>query len=131
MDRKFGVATKAIIKNNDGKFLVIFKSDTEEISPNEIDIPGGRLKFGEKLEESLKREIKEELGIIIEIVKLSRSWSLIKDDFHLVGLTFLVNYIGGEVQLSGEHTDFKWIDKEAIMKGDYPNWIKEEFAAIV
>lgn len=130
MDRKFGVATKAIIKNNDGKFLVIFKSDTEEISPNEIDIPGGRLKFGEKLEEGLKREIREELGITIENIKLSRAWSLIKDDLHLVGLTFLADYISGEVQLSGEHTDFKWIDKETIIKGEYPEWIKKEFAAI-
>ena len=131
MDKKFGVATKAIIKNNDGKFLVIFKSDTEEISPNKIDIPGGRLKFGEKLEEGLKREIKEELGITIEIIKLSRVWSLIKDDFHLVGLTFLAEYTSGEVQLSGEHTNFKWVDKKTIIRGDYPKWIKEEFSTIV
>ena len=61
MDRKFGVATKAIIKNKDNKFLVIFKSDTEEISPNEIDLPGGRLKFGEELGDGLKREVEEEL----------------------------------------------------------------------
>ncbi|MFA5432353.1 MAG: NUDIX domain-containing protein [Candidatus Paceibacterota bacterium] len=129
MDRKFGVATKAIIKKGK-KFLVIFKSDTEEISPNEIDLPGGRLKFGEKLEDGLKREIKEELNITIKTIKLSRSWSMVKDDLHLVGLTFLVDYVAGEIKLSGEHTNFKWVNKEDIIKGKYPTWIKNEFEAI-
>ena len=131
MDRKFSVATKAIIKNKDNKFLVIFKSDTEEISPNEIDLPGGRLKFGEEIEEGLKREVEEELGIKIKVLKLSRAWSLIKDDLHLVGLTFLADYISGEIKLSGEHTNFQWIDKGVISKGDYPRWIKDEFEIIV
>jgi len=131
MDRKFGVAAKAIIKNKDNKFLVIFKSDTEEISPNEIDIPGGRLKFGEEIEAGLKREVEEELGIIIEVLKPSRVWGLVKDDLHLVGITFMANYISGEIKLSGEHTNFQWADKETILNGDYPKWIKKEFGEIV
>ena len=131
MDRKFGIATKAIIKNKNNKFLVIFKSDTEEMSPNEIDLPGGRLKFGEEIEDGLKREVEEELGIKIKVLKLSRAWSLIKDDLHLVGLTFLADYVSGEIKLSGEHTNFKWIDKAVISKGDYPKWIKKEFDAVV
>jgi 8-oxo-dGTP diphosphatase len=130
MEQKFGVATKAIIKNKDNKFLVLLRSDIEEISPNEIDIPGGRLKFGEELEDGLKREVKEELGITIEILKLSRAWSLIKDDLHLVGLTFLANYVGGEIELSGEHNNFQWVSKSDIMEGDCPKWIKEEFSKI-
>lgn len=131
MDKKFGVATKAIIKNQDGKFLVIFKSDTEEISPNEIDIPGGRLRFGEEVEEGLRREVEEELGIKIEILRPSRVWGFVKDDLHLVGITFLANYVSGDIKLSGEHTNFQWIDKETILTGDYPKWIKKEFSAIV
>lgn len=131
MERKFGIATKAIIKNNENKYLVVFKSETEDINPNEIDIPGGRLKFGEDVNEGLKREITEELGIEIEILKPSRVWSLIKEELHLVGITFLANYIGGEVGLSGEHTHFQWVSKEEILDGDYPKWIKNEFKELV
>lgn len=127
MEKKFGVATKAIIKNKEGKYLVLYKSETEEINPNEIDIPGGRMKFGENPEESLKREVEEEIGIMIEIIKPSRVWGLIKGDLHLVGITFLAKYISGEFRLSGEHTKYGWADKEEILMGDYPNWIKEEF----
>ncbi|MFA5020440.1 MAG: NUDIX domain-containing protein [Patescibacteria group bacterium] len=130
MDKIFGIATKAIIRNADNKFLVIFKSETEDVNPNEIDIPGGRLKFGEDIEAGLRREVEEELGIEIEILKPSRVWSLLKDDLHLVGITFLANYVSGEIKLSGEHTNHQWIEKDAIMTGDYPKWIKKEFGEI-
>lgn len=127
MEKKFGIATKAIIRRGDGKYLVVFKSETEDINPNEIDIPGGRLKFGEDILTGLKREIKEELGIEIEVIKPSRVWSLIKSDLHLAGITFLANYLGGEVGLSGEHTRYQWVTKEEVLNGDYPKWIKNEF----
>lgn len=130
MERKFGIATKAIIKNKDGKYLVLYKSETEEISPNEIDIPGGRMKFGESAEESLMREIREELGIDIEIGSPSRVWGFVKNDLHLVGITFLAEYTGGELSLSGEHTKHEWVDKNNILNGDYPKWIKEEFKLV-
>ena len=127
MDKTFGVAVKAMIKNEEGKFLVIFKSGKDEINPNEIDIPGGRLEFGEDIEICLKREVKEELNIEIEIEKPLRVWSLVRNDLHLVGITFSAKYIGGELKLSDEHTGYEWMDKEKILIGDYPEWIKEEF----
>ena len=130
MAKEFGIATKAIIKNKDNKFLVILKSDIEEINPNEIDLPGGRLKFGEDFEDGLKREIMEELGITIEIMRLSRVWTLIKNDLHLVGLTFLANYVSGDIKLSQEHINFQWISKKDILNGEYPEWIKKEFKEI-
>jgi len=130
MDRKFGVATKAIIRNDEGKYLILYKSETEEINPNEVDIPGGRMKFGESAEESLRREVEEEIGINIEVMKPSRVWGFVKDNLHLVGITFLAKYVGGEFKLSGEHTKHEWMDKEKILTGDFPKWIKEEFKII-
>ncbi|MFA7209133.1 MAG: NUDIX domain-containing protein [Parcubacteria group bacterium] len=130
MERKFGVATKALIKNDDGKYLVLYKSGTEEINPNGIDIPGGRMEFGESAEESLKREVREELGINIEIGRPSRVWGFVKDGLHLVGITFLAKYAGGELKLSGEHTGYGWIDKNMVLEGVYPEWIKEEFERV-
>ncbi|MCX6717228.1 MAG: NUDIX domain-containing protein [Candidatus Taylorbacteria bacterium] len=127
MEKEFDVATKAIIRNEEGRYLVIYKSGTEEISPNEIDLPGGRMKFGENAEESLRREVDEEIGIKIKIIKPSRIWGFVKDNLHLVGITFLAEFLSGEFKLSGEHTKYEWIDKEKILAGDYPDWIKEEF----
>jgi len=130
MENHFGIATKAIIKNQEGKYLVLFKSEIEDINPNEIDIPGGRLEFGEDVEAGLKREIREEINLTVNIEKPSRVWSLLKDDLHLVGITFLATYFEGSVNLSDEHNSYRWVTKEEILDGDYPNWIKKEFLSL-
>jgi 8-oxo-dGTP diphosphatase len=129
MDKKFGVAVKAMIKNNKDEYLVLSKSDKDDINPKQIDIPGGRLEFGEDFEEALKREVKEELGIDIEVGNCSRVWSLIKDDLHLVGITFNAKFMKGNIELSFEHDNYFWLKKNEVIGGDYPQWIKEEFSA--
>jgi 8-oxo-dGTP diphosphatase len=61
------VVVSAIIRN-EGKLLL-----TKEILEDGKEywiFPGGGVKFGESLEEAVKREINEELGIEIEIEKL-------------------------------------------------------------
>ncbi len=131
MNNMIGVATKGIIFRNDGKVLLITKSDKEDMNPNTIDIPGGRLEFGENLEDSLKREVKEETGLNIDVIKPSRCWTFMKKDqnFQLVGITFYCRYVGGEEKLSEEHTDFRWILPEDILNGEYPEWLKKEIKA--
>jgi len=127
MNKEFGIALKALIKNKEGKYLILHKSDKDDINPNQIDIPGGRMEFGEDFITALRREAKEELNIEIEIGNCSRVWSLIKDNLHLIGITFNAQYIGGEIKLSFEHDSYSWVNKEEIINGDYPLWIKEEF----
>ena len=130
MEKKFGVAAKALIKNEDGRFLVLFKSENEDINPNEIDIPGGRIEFGEDAVACLEREVKEETDLEIKVVNPSRIWNLIKDDLHLVGITFLADFIRGTISLSGEHDTYRWMTKAEVLEGDYPKWIKKEFAEL-
>ncbi len=130
MEKHFGVATKAIIKNQEGKFLLVSKSETEDINPNQIDIPGGRLEFGEGVTEALQREVREEVNLEIKILRPSRVWGFIKGNLHLVGITFLAELVGGEIKLSGEHNSFVWVSKEEVLAGDYPDWLKEEFRQI-
>ncbi|MDD3386615.1 MAG: NUDIX domain-containing protein [Candidatus Pacebacteria bacterium] len=127
MKNKFGIALKAMIKNDKNEYLVLFKSDKEDINPKQIDIPGGRMEFGESFKDSLEREVKEELGIEVEINNHSSVWNLIKDDFHLVGITFNAKYIGGEIKLSFEHDNYSWLKKEDVFNSKYPEWLKDEF----
>lgn len=130
MDKKFGVAAKAIIKNKDGKYLVLFKSENEDINPNEIDIPGGRVEFGEDVQDCLIREIQEEVNLDIKVNRPSRAWGFVKDNLHLIGITFTADLISGEISLSGEHNVYRWMTKEEILAGDYPGWIKKEFEVL-
>src|SRR6266700_3873462 len=53
-----------------GKFLVEKRRDDDEADPGYIEIPRGHVDSDETLKEALRREMKEELGIKVERVKL-------------------------------------------------------------
>ena len=107
---EFGV--KALILRDD-KFLVMHNNG---IKADLWELPGGRMEFGETAEETLKREIMEETGLIVSPIKLLDTWNLIKVDHQITGIIYLCSIEEGEVTLSEEHDSFKWIkaDKESL-----------------
>jgi 8-oxo-dGTP diphosphatase len=111
------VAVKALIIR-DGKFLIIKRSSKEDVYKNEWDLPGGKLKFGENPVNGLKREVFEETGLNIKIVKPISVWTFFKNSgkTQVIGITFLAKVISGKIRLGKEHTDFKWILPEEIDK---------------
>jgi 8-oxo-dGTP diphosphatase len=128
----FRVATKAVIFDSSEQVLLLYKSDSEDVNPNTVDIPGGRLVFGEEPEDGLKREILEETGLTVSIVAPSRIWTMIKEEkmYQLVGVTFLcVVKNHTEISLSDEHTGAKWATISSVISGEYPDWLKEEIVA--
>lgn len=127
MNQYFGVAVKCIIKDSHWKILLVYKSETEDVNPNSFDIPGWRIHWGEKLEDAIKREVKEEVNLEVEIEKVSRGRWFTKWDLHLIWIT----YVGkcsdvSNIKLSDEHTWYFRYDKEQILNGDFPGRLKEE-----
>ena len=127
MQQTFGVATKAIVVNNQGQYLILKKSDKEDINPETYDLPGGRISFGEKLEDAVKREVKEETGLDVEPGQVFNAWTFTKDDsFQLVGVDFICKLIGGEVKLSEEHSEVYWMSlAEVESKLEIPEWLSK------
>ena len=126
MNKTFGVATKGIVYKDD-KFLIVLKSDSEDINPNSYEFPGGRLVFGEMLDEALKREIKEETGLEVEIEEVINAWTFTKEEkgFQLVGVDYLCKFTGGTDTLSEEHSSIEWKTFDEIMSNEeYPDWLK-------
>ena len=78
----------------------------------------GKVKVGEKAQDALIREVNEETGLIVcEIRFFGINSTIIKmnsKNYNLVRSVFKTEY-KGEVKLSSEHSDFKWISpKEAL-----------------
>lgn len=119
----FGVATKAIIKNQEGKYLILVKSSKEDINPNTYDLPGGRINFGEKLEDAVTREVKEETGLDIKPQKVFEAWTFTKEGFQLVGINYLCEFVGGDLKLSEEHDNAEWYAKTDITLDKFPEWL--------
>ena len=108
--KKVYVAVKAVVLK-DNRFLIIKRGTNEDVYAEQWDIPGGKVDFGENPTEALKREVMEETGIKVEIIKPLDVWTFFKDggDTQVIGITFLCNFLSGDVLLSEEHTDFRWI----------------------
>ncbi len=122
----FGVAVKAIIRK-EAKYLIIKKSKSEDVAPDTFDLPGGRVQFGEGLEEALHREVREETGLEIDVKKPINAWTFTDGDFQLVGITYLCDLKGGELALSGEHVSSAWLSLEELKASNLPPWLIKEF----
>ena len=112
-ERKLQIGVKAVLKNNEGEFLLLIKSGEKykEIGYDIWDIPGGRIDTGDTLLENLKREIKEETGMDLKSnpTLIAAQDILRVEGLHVVRLTYTAT-IDGEVHVDGEeHTGYKWL----------------------
>ena len=55
------IVLTGILKSND-EFLVVKRSENDDLYPGAWEFPGGHLENGETLKEGLKRELFEEIG---------------------------------------------------------------------
>jgi 8-oxo-dGTP diphosphatase len=121
MKMELRVGVKILLKNREGKYLVLARSQAKYPDVGmQWEIPGGRIDAGATLEENLKREVREETGLgVSTISELLAAQDILKPETgkHTVRLTYL-GEVDGEVKLSDEHTDFKWLPLSEIKKLD-------------
>ena len=113
------VAQKGIIVKN-GKILIVRRAINDFVKENMWEFPGGKLEFGEDLEDGLKREVKEETNLDVNIGKLLYSYTF-KTHPHrqLVIMTYLCTTDSDAVTISDEHDDYAWVTKEQLKKTLY------------
>jgi len=109
MNKQLGVAGKAIIRKNN-KILLLQRSHESGHDPGLWELPGGKIDYGENLVDALKREVKEEVGVDIKVGRPFKTWHFIKGRFWVTGITFLCDYLSGDVQLSSEHVSYVWVE---------------------
>ncbi|MCX6706570.1 MAG: NUDIX domain-containing protein [Candidatus Woesearchaeota archaeon] len=107
-----GTAVKSFIVNDKRELLLIKRSEKEYYG-SVWEIPGGRLEKGEDAFAGLKREVKEETGIEIEILNPLKVHNFTRKDSQRIRITtFLCMPISESVALSSEHTEYYWTTLE-------------------
>lgn len=130
----FNLGVKAIIKNKENKILLLQINKQELIGENNAywDIPGGRIKKGQSVEETLRNEIQEETGL--DKVKIIEKLTMVLSNIRIptrdgsdVGLILLVYLCelenADKIILSKEHVKYDWFrPKEAskLLEYKYP-----------
>jgi 8-oxo-dGTP pyrophosphatase MutT (NUDIX family) len=120
------IALTAII-HKDGKFLITKRSPDKKAFPGLWTVPGGGLhpddytsepptypnQWYQALDHSLRREVREEVGLEIGHPKLLLDIALVRpDNVQELVLSYYAPYVSGEVKLDDESVDAAWVTYE-------------------
>lgn len=99
------------------KILVTQRSEKMKL-PLKWEFPGGKLEMGENEETCIKREIKEEINIEIEIIKKLSNNIHDYGSFKINLIPFIARHISGEILLT-EHNSYKLLDPSELLNLDW------------
>ena len=112
----------AIVDEN--RILMVRKSGDDPHNPELWELPGGRLNFGEDVEQHLLREIKEEVGLEVEAGRPLCIWSWIMrhegaPPVQVVAVARMCRVVSGKISCEGQDSsDFissvQWHDFESL-----------------
>lgn len=113
--KKIGVA---VIKNEEGKILIDKRLSTG-LMANLWEFPGGKIEEGETVIECIKREIKEELGIEINVeehlITINHNYS----KFQVTLIVHLCRLLSGKPQPI-ECQEIKWVNIADLTNYNFP-----------
>lgn len=112
----------AIIQNSQGEYLCCKRGDWKS-APNKWEFPGGKPESGESLEAALVREIREELGVDVRVVRqFDRSQT---GDIDLV--CFVAELTAEAPTSSTDHSEIRWVRESELSKLD---WAEPDLPAL-
>lgn len=101
------VSCAALVTNDDGKILLV-KSPWRG-----WEYPGGLIEPGETFQECLRREVREESGVEIEITGFVGICKNVEKN--IVNIDFTARYVSGQLTTSAESTEVIWASPEEAM----------------
>lgn len=123
MEIKIFAATKAFILYN-GKILLLRESGqyVDGTNGGRYDVVGGRVEPGQRFDDSLCREIKEETSLKVTIGRpfFVNEWRpLVRgEQWQIIGTFFVCFAESDSVILSTDHDSFVWIDPKDFKQYD-------------
>ena len=102
----------------DGKILLVKRG--KEPNKGKWTVPGGVVELGETLREAVKREVKEECSIDIEVGEVAEALESIERDeqgrarYHFIIIDFKASYRGGEIKAASDAEECRWVSPEEI-----------------
>ncbi len=106
------VGCGALIVNDKDEVLLLKRADSSRDECGYWSQPGGAVDYGETVEESIIREVQEEVGVKIKLIKYLcyTDQNDVKDAEHWVAISYLAEITSGQVKNMEphKHSEVKW-----------------------
>jgi 8-oxo-dGTP pyrophosphatase MutT (NUDIX family) len=134
------VSVTAIIYNKDKKFLITKRAAHKKVHPNRWTVPGGKVAVDDykdlpqsvpqawyyPFENSLRREIREEVGLEIKDIQFLIDMVLSASDIPILVLSYIAEYVSGDVKLDEDTVEYAWVTAKEAETYDLIEGIYEE-----
>jgi len=105
-------STTAVLTDPEGRILLIRRRDNDLWA-----LPGGGMDLGESIEDTARREVREETGLDVEVTGLIGVYTnphhvMAYDDGEVrqqFSLCYTTRVLGGELAIDEESTDIRWV----------------------
>src|SRR5689334_5487075 len=133
LDRELHRIALTAIIHKDGKFLITKRSPDKKAFPGKWTVPGGGLHPDDYttqpqtyeqqwylgVENALRREVREESGLEIGKPRFLLDIILIRPDgIQVVVLSYVAEYVAGDVKLDEDSVEFAWVSYEEAKNYD-------------
>jgi 8-oxo-dGTP diphosphatase len=110
----------------DGHVLFLKRTMSKEEAPGQWETGSGRVEQGEPPVQAVLREAKEETGLDVEVLRPLNTYHFYRGPLReeTIGITFHCRASEGEVALSSEHDETKWVAIEHLLQVDCPEWVR-------
>lgn len=122
---KTRIVVTGILKDND-LYLIVKRSEKDCLYSGIWEFPGGHLEEGETLKTCLKRKLEEEIGYKDNFEPIITHYTdeIKEKDGHLIHeleIDFIINVnrLSVNINLSDEHSDYKWVKKDSNYLDDF------------
>jgi 8-oxo-dGTP diphosphatase len=108
---------RLIISDKGGKILIVKRANTE-YSQDSWCLPGGKIDYGQTVEQAIAKELYEETSLICTSSKFlfyQDSLPKIEGKMHCINLYFECT-VSGDIVLNDESTEIAWIGPDDINK---------------
>lgn len=114
---------------NDGAYLLCKMADDRGVFPGQWALSGGGVEPGERIEEALRREIREELGEKLQLSRIT-PWTFrddvriktyadgSKEQIYMIYLIFDCVSANREVIINEEFQDYAWVKPHDLHRYD-------------
>lgn len=114
------VVSKALIKNKNGKYLLLYRGDTHPNFPGHLDLPGGEVESEETSKTATAREIQEETGICIYPNNLKKLFVKQYKNTRHVLFEITIDKADIPIKLSWEHKKYRWMTLSELLDTNIP-----------